>query len=190
MSSKYRQKLSWAKVEEIRARRRAGESTMELARAYGVDSSLVRRIVAGRLWTSPPVRALSDEQVVTLRERRAAGASVADLAAAYGVKDFVVRDICRGRLWPEAGGPIMEAFARGVPEGARFRPGDIVEWWCRGPDGYYVWVPCEVLAVTAVATYVRPLRPALGKRTTARQRVRLDRLRPRFTVMDGGKPTE
>jgi hypothetical protein len=45
-----RRKLTLAKVEEIRARKAAGESGLVLAKVFGVHYAQIYRIVNGKAW--------------------------------------------------------------------------------------------------------------------------------------------
>lgn len=185
--------LSPDQVEEVRLHLNAGESIRALACAFGVSRRSIE-VVAKTASPDPASlskhrRKLTPEMAVEIRERRAAGASIAALGAEYGLHPDTVIKTCRGRAWGETGGPVGAPFVRPVPACARFLPGDYVEWWCRGPEGYNVWVACKVLGVTSTRVAVMPLRPVMGKPRAHRQYVRPERLRPRLQVMLGGKPT-
>ena len=46
----YRAKLTWAQVQEIRARGLAGQSQAALGRKYGVSAHTIRRVLSGQTW--------------------------------------------------------------------------------------------------------------------------------------------
>lgn len=59
-----RAKLTISNVQEIRRLRAAGESQRGLGRRFSVSDMTIRRIIAGRRWSSPEVAALRARAII------------------------------------------------------------------------------------------------------------------------------
>jgi len=109
-------KLTPAKVQEIRERYARGQSGEEIAAAYGVDYSLIRMVVTGKIWAHVPGAdpsaprhdrkgeehhnsKLTKEDVRAIRAKSAAGMSAGQIARLYGVNRTAIGRILNGITW-------------------------------------------------------------------------------------------
>lgn len=106
-------RLSEADVLELRRRYAAGESARELARAFGLNSTGVAKIISGATWGhvpgAVPMRASRGEVlshakltavvIPAIRARVAAGELQTVLALEFGVSPSAIYGVISGRSW-------------------------------------------------------------------------------------------
>lgn len=94
-------KLTRVQIEEIRATRAAGETTVSLGATYGVTPSAISYLTRDK--TKPPRkqvrRNLTDDQVRDIRERRGRNVPLKDLAAEYEVSVGLISQIQHRRAY-------------------------------------------------------------------------------------------
>ncbi|MEO1534348.1 MAG: hypothetical protein AAFS11_02130 [Planctomycetota bacterium] len=106
-SASVKSKLTHAKAREIRERRAEGESTKDLARAFGVSTYSILDVVYGRRLPAAggPMEAPSKARLVDpkhfsqIRALVEAGDTVAEVADQYGISRDLVIDIVRNAHW-------------------------------------------------------------------------------------------
>jgi len=90
-----KRKLTDQQEQEIVARYKAGESTIRLAKAYGVGSSTTISNVLTRNGVTPTARKFTDQQEQEIIARRKAGESTIQLGKAYGVDSGTIGNVLR-----------------------------------------------------------------------------------------------
>lgn len=109
-------------IIDIRKRRAKGQTSQEIAKYYGIDSSSVSRICYGESYsgfggpivtTKKPIRnLLSPEEVREIRYAKKAGGTNKKLAEKYEIDSSCVSNICTGKSYKKVDGPIITGQRR------------------------------------------------------------------------------
>lgn len=93
-------KLTQAQIDEIRARRAAGESCAALGREFGVHGSNISYLTRDKTQKKPRVRVnLTDEQVREIRLLRVQEVPYQGIAERFGISRGLVNHIVNGRAY-------------------------------------------------------------------------------------------
>jgi transcriptional regulator with XRE-family HTH domain len=113
--------LTVDEADEIRSRVQRGIAVDVVAATFGVSTSTVRSVMAGRtrgrsLETGP---ALTADEVREIRIRHRNGVTQAELAAEFGVSQQMISRIVLGHQYASYGGPIAGRRRRRTPDEVR-----------------------------------------------------------------------